>query len=167
NPGAVPFELPVQGNDMENVFYLRGREWADAVKKAMPEAKQAVVIGGVYIGIEAAQSFTRAFIKTTVIDTQDSIIPTNIDKEFKNILGGTASEHGMTFQPNQILQEITGEDNQASKVVTDKAAYKADMGLIAAGVRPNTSWLDGIINLDDHGLIEIDDYLQTSDSNIY
>src|SRR5690625_7439979 len=41
------------------------------------------------------------------------------------------------------------------------------MILIAAGVRPNTSWLDGIINLDDRGLIEIDDYLQTSDSNIY
>src|SRR5699024_12201196 len=49
SPGAVPFELPVPGNDMENVFYLRGREWADAVKKAMPEAKQAVVIGGGYI----------------------------------------------------------------------------------------------------------------------
>src|SRR5690625_6549027 len=71
----------------------------------------------------------------------------------------------MTFQPNEIVQEITGENNQASKVVTDKAAYEADMVLIAAGVRPNTSWLDGIINLDDRGLIEIDDYLQTSDSN--
>src|SRR5699024_10567368 len=65
SPGAVPFELPVPVNDMENVFYLRGREWADAVKKAMPEAKQAVVIGGGYIGIEAAQSFTKAGIKTT------------------------------------------------------------------------------------------------------
>src|SRR5699024_5177895 len=66
SPSAVPFELPVPGNDMKNVFYLRGREWADAVKKAMPEAKQAVVIGGGYIGIEAAQSFTKAGIKTTV-----------------------------------------------------------------------------------------------------
>jgi len=167
SPGAVPFELPVPGNDMENVFYLRGREWADAVKKAMPEAKQAVVIGGGYIGIEAAQSFTKAGIKTTVIDTQDSILPTYLDKEFTDVLEANAAEHGMTFQPNEVVQEIAGENNQASKVVTDKAAYEADMILIAAGVRPNTSWLDGIINLDDRGLIEIDDYLQTSDSNIY
>src|SRR5690625_7654844 len=41
------------------------------------------------------------------------------------------------------------------------------MVLIAAGVRPNTSWLDGIINLDDRGLIEVDDCLLTSDSYIY
>src|SRR5690625_3776872 len=41
------------------------------------------------------------------------------------------------------------------------------MVLIAAGVRPNTSWLDGIIKLDDRGLIEVDDYLLTSDSYIY
>lgn len=39
----------------------------------MSEAKQAVVIGGGYIGIEAAQSFTKAGIKTTVIDTNDNI----------------------------------------------------------------------------------------------
>src|SRR5699024_4624439 len=44
---------------------------------------------------------------------------------------------------------------------------EADMVLIASGVRPNTSWLDGIINLDDRGLIEVDDYLLTSDSYIY
>src|SRR5699024_11137090 len=103
---------------------------------------------------------------TTVIDTQVSILPSYLDKEFPDILEANAAGPGMTFQSNAIVQEITGEDNQASKVVTDKAAYKADMVLIAAGVRPNTSWLDGIINLDDHGLSEIDDYLQTSDSNI-
>src|SRR5690625_5870140 len=68
SPDAVPYELPVPGNDMENVFYLRVRDWAVAVKKAMPEAKQAVVIGGGYIGIEAAQSFTKAGFKMTVND---------------------------------------------------------------------------------------------------
>src|SRR5699024_7063315 len=99
---------------MENVFYLRGREWADAVKKAMPEAKQAVVIGGGYIGIEAAQSFTKAGIKTTVIDTQDSILPTYLDKEFTDILEANAAEHDMTFQRNGIFQEITREYNQVS-----------------------------------------------------
>src|SRR5690625_7942161 len=91
------------------------------------------------------------------------MIPTYLDKEFTDVLEASAAEHGMIFQPNEIVQEITGENNQASKVVTDKAAYEADMVLIAAGVRPNTSWLDGIINLDDRGLIEVDDYLQTSE----
>src|SRR5699024_8189553 len=60
-----------------------------------------------------------------------------------------------------------GQNNQASKVVTDKAAYETDMVLIAARDHPNTSRVDGIINLDDSGLIEDDDYLLTSDSYIY
>src|SRR5699024_11446153 len=100
-------------------------------------AKQAVVIGGGYIGIEAAQSFTKAGIKTTVIDTQDSILQTYLDKEFTDILEANAAEHGMTFQPNEIVQEITGEDNQDTKIVTDKEDYKADIVLIIDGVCPN------------------------------
>src|SRR5699024_9231869 len=104
SPGAVPFELPVPGNDMENVFYLRGREWADAVKKAMPEAKQAVVIGGGYIGIEAAQSFTKAGIKTNIIYKQNSIITISYEKEFTDIQETNATKHGMTIQQNEIIQ---------------------------------------------------------------
>src|SRR5690625_7228526 len=101
----------------------------------MPKAKLEVVYCSRYIGIEAAQSFTKAVIKTTVIDTQDNILPTYLDKEFTDVLEANAAKHGMTFQPNEIVQEITGQNNQASKVVTDKAAYEADMVLIAAGVR--------------------------------
>src|SRR5690625_7290765 len=114
------------------------------------------------MGIDAAQSDTKAGIKTTVIDTQDNILPTYLDKEFTDVLEANAAKHGMTFQPNEIVQEITGKNNQASKVVTDKAAYEADMVLIAAGVRPNRSWLDGVINLDERGLIETKNYLFTA-----
>src|SRR5690625_7830192 len=57
SPGAVPFELPVPGNDMEDVFYLCGREWADSVIKAMLEAKQAVVFGCRYIDIDDARLY--------------------------------------------------------------------------------------------------------------
>src|SRR5699024_2560261 len=141
--------LPIRSGDtafraarsvIANYFkiYLKVRVKRVLIAIPLFESTRVVTKDGECVGMEVAQSCTKAGIKTTVIDTQDSILPTYLDKEFTDILEANAAEHGMTFQPNEIVQEITGEDNQASKVVTDKAAYKADMVLIAAGVRPNT-----------------------------
>lgn len=167
SPGAVPFELPIPGNHLQNVYYLRGRDWADQVNERMKEAKQAVVVGGGYIGIEAAEAFTKAGIDTTVIDTLDNILPTYLDKEFTEVLEANAAEHSMKFQSGERVQEIAGKNGKVFKVITNKAEYEADTVLIAAGVRPNTGWLDGILDLDDRGFVQVDDYLQTSNQDIY
>lgn len=167
SPGAVPFELPVPGNDLQNVYYLRGRDWADQVNGRMKTAKQAVVIGGGYIGIEAAEAFTKAGIHTTVIDTLDNILPTYLDKEFTGVLEANAAEHGMAFQSGEMVKEIAGENGNVSKVITDQAEYEADTVLIAAGIRPNAGWLDGVVDMDERGFVQVDEYLQTSNPDIY
>ncbi|GAB4075135.1 FAD-dependent oxidoreductase [Barrientosiimonas marina] len=167
SPGAVPFELPVPGNNLTNVYYLRGRDWAGQVNERMKTAKQAIVVGGGYIGIEAAEAFTKAGIDTTVIDTLDNILPAYLDKEFTEVVEANAAEHGMKFRPGEMVKEIAGENGKVSKVVTDKAEYEADTVLIAAGVRPDAGWLNGIVDLDERGFVKVDEYLQTSHQDIY
>src|SRR5699024_7604906 len=133
----------------------------------MKRANQAVVIGGGYIGIEAAEAFTKAGIHTTVIDTLNNILPTNLDKEFTDGLEANAAEHGMKFKSGEMVQEIAGENGIVSKVITDKAEYEADTVLIAAGIRPNAGWLDGAVDIDERGFVQVDEYLQTSNPDIY
>src|SRR5699024_4466994 len=96
-----------------------------------------------------------------------NILPTYLDKEFTEVLEANAAEHGMKFQAGEMVQEITGENGIVSKVITDKAVYEADTVLIAAGIRPNTSWLDGIVERDNKGFVQVDEYLQTSNPDIY
>lgn len=166
-PGAHPFEMPVEGTDLENVFYLRGRDWAQLVKERMNTAKKAIVIGGGYIGIEVMEAFAKAGIDTTVLDMQDRILPTYLDKEFTDILEADLQGRNIGVQTNEMVKEIVGENGAVSKVVTDKGEYTADTVVIASGIRPATKWLEDLVELDSNGMIEIDEYMRTSEKDIF
>ncbi|UJF16617.1 FAD-dependent oxidoreductase [Jeotgalibaca sp. MA1X17-3] len=166
-PGAVPFELPVEGTNLEQVFYLRGREWADQVKKRMNTAKKAVVIGAGYIGIEVMESFVKAGIETTIIDNLDHILPTYLDEEFTSILEKDLKERNVQVQTGEMVKEIVGENGAVTKVITNKGEYEADTVMIAAGITPATKWLKDIVKLDSKGMIEVDEYMQTSEADIF
>ncbi|WP_034551962.1 FAD-dependent oxidoreductase [Carnobacterium funditum] len=166
-PGAKPFQLPVDGTDLENVFYLRGRDWADQVKKRMASAKKAVVIGAGYIGIEVMEAFVKAGIETTIIDTLDRVLPTYLDKEFTDVLDKDLKERKVNVQTGEMVKEIMGKNGVVTKVVTDKGEYEVDTVMIAAGIRPATEWLKEIVELDSSGMIEVDEYMQTSEADIF
>ncbi len=167
SPGAVPIEIPIPGADLEHVYYLRGRDWAEVVDARMKDAKKAVIVGGGYIGIEVAEAFTKAGIDTTVLDAQASILPTYLDEEFTDVLIEHAKDKGMKFHGNEGVQEIVGEDGKVSKVVTDKGEYEADTVVMAVGVRPDTGWLDGILEKDEKGFVEVNEYQESSEKDIY
>lgn len=168
SPGAVPIEIPIPGTDLDNLYYLRGRNWADKVKERMSSAKKAVVVGSGYIGIEVAEAYAKAGIDTTVIDSLNTILPTYLDKEFTSVLQENALEHGMKFHGGEKVQEIIGENGSVAKVVTDKGEYEADTVVMAVGVRPNTQWLDGILARNERGFVEVNEHMQsTSNPDIY
>ncbi|MBX5318677.1 FAD-dependent oxidoreductase [Staphylococcus caprae] len=169
SPGGKPVTPPVDGIDQyNNVLYMRGREWADQIKQRMPQAKKAVVVGGGYIGIEAAEAFAKAGIETTIVDIADRILNTYLDKEFTDILEENSKQHGLYFKGGETVQSLSGDnDGNVTKVVTDKAEYEADTVLFAVGVEPATEWLDGKIDLGKKGIINIDHQQQTSAKDVY
>lgn len=169
SPGGLPAELPasVNGTDLDNVLFMRGRDWAGEVKGHMATAKKAVVIGCGYIGIEAAEAYGKAGIDTTVIDAADRILPTYLDSEFTDVLTKNFEANGVKVRTAEFVQEIKGENGKVTAVVTNKAEYEADTVIIAVGVTPNTTWLSGIVDLDDRGFVNVDEHMQTSTKDIY
>ena len=127
---------------------MRGEEWAGKIKERMQNAKKAIVVGGGYIGIEAAEAFTKAGIDTTIMDDGDRIIKTYLDKEFTDILEKNVAEHGLKFKGNANVKALKADDNNnVTAVVTDDGEYEADTVLFAVGVKPATKWLDGKVEL--------------------
>ncbi|MHD0396693.1 FAD-dependent oxidoreductase [Staphylococcus simulans] len=169
SPGGVPNEPPIDGiHDYHNVLFMRGEEWAGKIKERMQNAKKAIVVGGGYIGIEAAEAFTKAGIDTTVMDDGDRLIKTYLDKEFTDILEENAKTHGLKFRGNENVKALKADDNNnVTGVVTDNGEYEADTVLFAVGVKPATEWLDGKVKLGTKGIIEINDHLETSEKDIY
>lgn len=169
SPGAVPAQIPVKGRELENIYAMRGRDWAIKLKAATvnPDINNVVVIGAGYIGIEAAEVFAKAGKKVTVIDLADRILPLYLDKEFTDPLTDTLREHGLTVATGQSVQRFEGENGKVARVLTDKATFDADLVIESAGVRANTAWLKDVLRLGEHGLIEVDEYQATSAPDIY
>ncbi|AYW46106.1 FAD-dependent oxidoreductase [Tetragenococcus koreensis] len=167
--GAVPATLPVEGNDLKNIYAMRGRDWAIKLKQKTvdPDVHNVVIVGSGYIGIEAAEAFANAGMHVTVIDVLPRMLDTYLDKEFTDILTEEMEKNNITAAPSQNIQRFEGKDGKVEKVVTDQATYDADLVVVAAGIKPNTQWLDGTLELTTGGLIKIDDYLQTSAPDVY
>ncbi|VDG33109.1 NADH peroxidase [Lactobacillus plantarum JDM1] [Lactiplantibacillus mudanjiangensis] len=167
--GAVPFELPVPGHELQNIYAMRGRDWAIKLKAKTvdPDINNVVVIGSGYIGIEAAEVFAKAGKHVTVIDLLPRLLSLYLDEEFTSTLTAEMATHHITAAVNQQVQAFNGEAGHVVSVTTDQATYPADLVVSAAGIKANTTMLKGVVDLDDHGLIKINQYLQTSQPDIY
>lgn len=168
SPGGVPGKIPNVDDQHENIFYLRGRNWADKVKNRMSSAKKAVVVGAGYIGIEAAIAYAQAGIDVTVVDFVDSILPTYLDSEFTSLLTKHMEEKGIKIKTGEGVKEFkANENNEVTAVVTDKGTYEADTVIISVGVRPNTQWLKDTLTLDGRGFVEVNEHMETSVKDVY
>ncbi|MCP6717391.1 FAD-dependent oxidoreductase, partial [Klebsiella pneumoniae] len=101
----------------------------------------------------------------TVIDLLPRLLSLYLDQEFTDILTKTMADHGIYAAVGQGIKAYEGVDGHVTKVVTDQGEYPADLVVTAAGIRPATGFLKGVVDLDDHGLIKINDHLQTSDTD--
>lgn len=167
SPGAAPKQIPIEGKDLEHVYYVRGREWAGAIKERMETAKKAMVIGAGYIGVEVATSFQAKGIDTVLLDGADRILPVYLDKEFTDVLEEHGREKGMTINTGEFVKEIVGENGKVSKVVTDKNEYEVDTVILSPGVAPVTDYLEGVLDLNEDGTVKVNDHLETSVKDIY
>ncbi|STP28488.1 NADH peroxidase [Enterococcus durans] len=166
--GVTPNSLPVPGTDLENVYLMRGYDWATKIKAKLtdPNVKKVAVIGAGYIGIEAAEAFCKAGKEVTLLDVIDRPLGTYLDKEMTDILEGHLKEKGINVVTGAKINAFTGE-GQVAAIQTEQAEIATDLVIQAAGVKANTEWLKGVVDLDERGWIITDEYLQTNLSDVY
>lgn len=169
SPGANPFILPIPGHDLKNIETMRGRQDTIDLKlhSVDPDIQNVVVVGGGYIGIEAAEAFAKAGKKVTLVDIITRPLGVYLDKEFTDILEKEMTDNGMTLAMEEKVVEFVGEDGKVSKVVTDKGEYSAEMVVMSAGVRPNTAWLKDAVDMHPNGMIKTDEYMRTSAEDVF
>ncbi|WP_195640052.1 FAD-dependent oxidoreductase [Enterococcus durans] len=166
--GVTPNSLPVPGTDLENVYLMRGYDWATKIKAKLtdPNVKKVAVIGAGYIGIEAAEAFCKAGKEVTLLDVIDRPLGTYLDKEMTDILEDHLKEKGINVVTGAKINAFTGE-GQVAAIQTEQAEIATDLVIQAAGVKANTEWLKGVVDLDERGWIITDEYLQTNLPDVY
>lgn len=170
--GASPAKPPIEGVDLENVFFVRTPEDAIRIRSLVDSGtvKKAVVVGAGYIGLEIAENLKSQGIRTFVLDMMPQILSLGFDKEMADFAEGKLAEAGIAVVTGVQVTGIEG-DGKVEKVLTSKKAYKADMVVMSAGIRPNTQFLadtgiemfKGTILTDESGQTNIPDIYAAGD----
>ena len=166
--GASPVHPPIEGVDLENVFFMRTPEDAIALRNLISDGgiKRAVVVGAGYIGLEIAENLAKDGVKPFVLDMAPHVLP-GFDGEFATYIEGKLADAGIPVVTGVRVTGLEGEGGKVKKVLTDRKAYKADLVVLSAGIRPNTAFLDGTGLEMVKGTLLTNEAGQTNDPDIY
>lgn len=141
--GASPVKPPIEGCDLENVFFMRTPEDAIRLREVVDAGniKKAVVVGAGYIGLEIAENLKEMGIRPFVLDMAPQVLAPGFDKEMADYVEGKLVEAGIPVVTNVTVTGIEG-DGKVEKVTTNKKVYKTDLVVLSAGIRPNTAFLN-------------------------
>lgn len=167
--GAVPRKPPISGIDLDGITTLLSMPDADYLRKVRDEGKikKAVVIGGGLIGIETVEALHLAGIEVTLIELLPQLL-TFLDLHLAQLV-----ERYVRTKANVILQNgvsaFLGENGKLKAVkLNDGTELPCDLAVLAIGVMPNSKLArDAGLNVSQTGGIVVDEYMQTSDPDIY
>ena len=167
--GSTPVQLPIPGANLSGVHNFWFPWDVHAVKKAMTENRitDVVVVGAGLVGMELAEAFHKQGLTVSVVEMQDRILPQMLDKELADLLKKSVLQAGINLYLNEKTTAIEGEI-KVTAVKTDKRLIPAQMVVVAVGVRPNIELArEAGISIGPSGCIAVNEYLQTSDPDIY
>ncbi len=168
SPGSTPVVPNLPGIGSERVKTLWNIPDMDEIIELMnrTEAKNAVVVGGGFIGVEMVENLKEAGLSVTLVEMLDQVMPP-IDFEMAQMLHKHLADNGVTLALGERVERFE-ESASGVTVVTDKHSIPADIVILAIGVKPNASLaVESGLKIGTRGGIVVDDYLKTSDENIY
>nr|WP_306801632.1 FAD-dependent oxidoreductase [Agrobacterium sp. ST15.13.040] len=166
--GAAPRLLPASiGGDLEGVLTVRDKRDADRLMEEMKPGRRLLVIGGGYIGLEAAAVARKLGLEVTLIEMADRILQRVAAKETADIMRGVHQAHGVSIREKTGLVRLVGMDGRvAAAELSDGSTLDVDFVIVGIGVTPNDR-LARESGLDVGNGIVVDDHTRTSDSAIH
>jgi len=167
-PGAAPLLPPFPGVDLPGIFTLRNLQDVDRIKQKTDDGvKHAVVVGAGFIGIELVENLIRRGVATTLVELQDQILPT-FDKEMTTPMREALVARGVTLLLGQSVEAFESNKDGLTVCLNSGTRLSAQLVVIGVGVRPeNKLAVDAGLDVGPRGGIRVNEYLQTSDSDIY
>ncbi|WP_435105505.1 nitrite reductase large subunit NirB [Arhodomonas sp. AD133] len=164
--GSKPFVLPVPGNDLPGVVAFRDIGDVETMLEAAREHRHAVVIGGGLLGLEAANGLMKRGMSVTVVHLMDSLMERQLDKPASNLLRESLIERGLDFRMEAMTERILGRRRVKGVRFKDGSEVKADLVVMAAGIRPNIDLARDAGLHCDRGVV-VHDTMQTYDPRVY
>ena len=166
--GSTPFILPIPGKDLPGVISYRDIRDTETMIATAQVKKNAVVIGGGLLGLEAANGLRLRGMDVTVVHLADWLLERQLDKTAGKLLQQSLEQRGLQFMLGEISEAILGNDAGEVSAVRFKSGktIPADLVVMAVGIRPNVALAEAAGIYCNRGIV-VSDALQTYDPRIY
>ena len=165
--GSKPFIPPVQGVDLKGVISFRDIYDVNTMIKYCETKKNAVVIGGGLLGLEAAYGLKQRGMNVTVLHLMDRIMERQLDGRASRMLRHSIEEKGIKIITEANTEALIGKNGHVSQIrLKDGTLLDADLVVFAVGIRPNITLAQSAGLRCNRGIL-VNDTMQTFDPSIY
>ena len=168
-PGAMPIRPVARGLELPGVFVVRTipdtrriRAWLEA-----PPRREAVVVGGGFIGLEMAENLVRRGLAVTVVEKLPQVMPP-LDPEMAAEMARHLRQEGVRLRLGEGFREIEADGDRLAVRTDRDATITTDLVILALGVRPEATLAQAAgLAIGARGGIVVDERMRTSDPRIY
>ncbi|HEX5835299.1 MAG TPA: FAD-dependent oxidoreductase [Pyrinomonadaceae bacterium] len=160
--GGAPVRLNIPGSDLKNVCVLRSFADADVIIETASRSRRVVVVGASFIGMEAAYSLRERGLDVTVVAPSEEPFEMSLGKEVGAVFRREHERHGVRFKLGSIVYRFEGSHHVEAVSLDSGESIETDMVVLGVGVRPATSFLEGV-ELDKSGAVVVDSRLRAVD----
>ncbi|MEM7188264.1 MAG: FAD-dependent oxidoreductase, partial [Pseudomonadota bacterium] len=165
--GSVPRRLPAAiGGDLDGVYEVRGLADVDAMEPEFAEGKRALVIGGGYIGLEAAAVASKLGVSVVLVEMADRILQRVAAPETSDYFRALHTSHGVDVREGTGLVRLTGDGRVSGAELSDGTTLEIDFAIVGVGISPGSALAEAAGLEIDNG-IKTDEMGRTSDPSIW
>ncbi|MCI2399483.1 FAD/NAD(P)-binding oxidoreductase [Aliiroseovarius subalbicans] len=165
--GSTPNRLPASiGGDLPGVHVVRTLADVDAMEPEFVEGHRVLIVGGGYIGLEAAAVAAKKGLSVTLVEMSDRILQRVAAPETSEYFRALHQAHGVTIREGVGLKILTGDDRVTGATLSDGTSLEVDFVIVGVGIRPGTMLAEAAgLELEDG--IKTDAQGRTSDPSIF
>ena len=165
--GSTPRRLPAAiGGGLEGVFTVRTLADVDAMRAEFVAGRRVIIVGGGYIGLEAAAVASKLGLSVTVLEMAPRILQRVASPETSAYVRALHLSHGVTVLEETGLDRLEGDSRVTGAVLKDGRVLPADFVIVGVGITPNTQLAEAAGLMIDNG-IATDALGRTSDPSIW
>lgn len=164
--GGKPRRLACTGGDLTGVHTVRTRADVDRMIAELPDVQRVAVIGGGYIGLEAAAVLAKLGRQVTVLEAQDRVLARVAGEPLSRFFEGEHRAHGVEIRLGVVVEAILGEDRVTGVQLADGEIVPAEMAIVGIGIEPAVAPLLDAGATGANG-VAVDDQCRTSLPDIF
>lgn len=164
--GGAPRRMACAGHDLAGVHSVRNRADVDLMMAELPSARRAVVIGGGYIGLEAAAVLAKLGKQVVLLEALDRVLARVAGEDISRFYEAEHRRHGVDVRTGAKVDSISGDARATGVRLADGTEIPADMVIVGIGITPSVAPLAGAGARIGNG-VEVDEYCRTSLADIY